>query len=98
VPSDAHRKGDFSDLLKLDPVRYQIYDPRTARLVNGVVTRDPFPNNQVPILNPMYKYYEALYPHANNVPGVVAADGTNNYVASATPFNWDYKALPIALT
>ena len=91
VPSDAHRRGDFSDLLKLDN-RYQIYDPRTARLVNGVVTRDPFPNNQVPILNPMYKFYEALYPHANNVPGVVAADGTNNYLASATPFNWDYKA------
>ena len=92
VPSDAHRKGDFSDLLRLDPVRYQIYDPRTARLVNGVVTRDPFPNNQVPILNPMYKFYEPLFPHANNVPGVVAADGTNNYLASATPFNWDYKA------
>src|SRR5215813_1149568 len=93
VPSDAHRRGDFSDLLKLDPVRYQIYDPRTARLVNGVVTRDPFPNNQVPILNPMYKYYDALYPHANNVPGVVSAEGINNYLASATPFNWDYKAL-----
>lgn len=92
VPSDPHRRGDFSDLLKLDPVRYQIYDPRTARLVNGVVTRDPFPNNQVPILNPMYKFYEPLFPHANNVPGVVGADGTNNYLASATPFNWDYKA------
>ncbi|MGH9937919.1 MAG: hypothetical protein ACREAM_16865, partial [Blastocatellia bacterium] len=92
VPSDAHRRGDFSDLLRLDPVRYQIYDPRTARLVGGVVTRDPFPNNQVPILNPMYKFYEALYPRANNVPGVVAADGTNNYLASQTAFNWDYKA------
>jgi hypothetical protein len=92
VPSDAHRRGDFSDLLRLDPVRYQIYDPRTARLVNGVVTRDPFPNNQVPILNPVYKYYEALYPRANNVPGVVSAEGRNNYLASATPFNWDYKA------
>lgn len=92
VPADAHRRGDFSDLLKLDPVRYQIYDPRTARLVNGVVTRDPFPNNQVPILNPMYKFYEALYPKANNVPGVVSAEGLNNYLASATPFNWKYKA------
>jgi hypothetical protein len=92
VPAEAHRRGDFSDLLKLDPVRYQIYDPRTARLVNGVVTRDPFPNNQVPILNPMYKFYEALYPKPNNVPGVVAADGTNNYLASQTAFNWDYKA------
>ncbi|MFN0121881.1 MAG: carboxypeptidase regulatory-like domain-containing protein, partial [Blastocatellia bacterium] len=92
VPSDAHRRGDFSDLLRLDPVRYQIYDPRTARLVNGVVTRDPFPNNQVPILNPMYRFYEPLVPRANNVPGVVSAEGTNNYLASATAFNWDYKA------
>jgi hypothetical protein len=100
VPSDAHRRGDFSDLLRLDPVRNQIYDPRTARLVTGgvcganvtCVVRDPFPNNQVPILNPMYRFYERLYPRANNVPGVVAADGRNNYLASATPFNWDYKA------
>jgi hypothetical protein len=100
VPTDAHRRGDFSDLLKLDPVRFQIYDPRTARQVTGgvcgnnvtCVVRDPFPNNQVPILNPMYKFYEALYPHANNVPGVVSAEGRNNYLASATPFNWDYKA------
>jgi hypothetical protein len=92
VPADAHRRGDFSDLLRLDPVRYQIYDPRSARLVNGVVTRDPFPNNQVPILNPMYKFYEPLYPKANNVPGVVSAEGLNNYLASATPFNWKYKA------
>ncbi len=92
VPADAHRRGDFSDLLRLDPARYQIYDPRTARLVNGVVVRDPFPNNQVPILNPLYRAYEALYPRANNVPGVVSAEGRNNYLASATPFNWDYKA------
>lgn len=100
VPADAHRRGDFSDLLALDRDRYQIYDPRSARLVTGgvcgnnvtCVVRDPFPNNQVPILNPMYKYYEALYPRANNVPGVVSAEGRNNYLASATPFNWDYKA------
>jgi hypothetical protein len=100
VPSDAHRRGDFSDLLRLDPVRYKIYDPRTARLVTGgacgnnvtCVLRDPFPNNQVPILNPMYKFYEALYPRANNVPGIVSAEGFNNYLASATAFNWDYKA------
>lgn len=101
VPSDPHRRGDFSDLLRLDPVRYQIYDPRTARLVTGgacggatvtCVVRDPFPNNQVPILNPMYKAYEALYPRANNVPGVVSAEGINNYLASATAFNWDYHA------
>ncbi|MBO0861804.1 MAG: TonB-dependent receptor [Chloracidobacterium sp.] len=100
VPTDAERRGDFSDLLKIDPVRYQIYDPRTAHLVTGgvcggsntCVVRDPFPNNQVPILNPMYKYYEPLFPHANNVPGVVSKEGNNNYLASATPFNWTYGA------
>jgi Carboxypeptidase regulatory-like domain/TonB dependent receptor len=92
VPSDAHRRGDFSDLKALDPDRYTIYDPRTARVVSGNVTRDPFPNNQVPILNPLYKFYEALYPRANNVPGVVSVEGNNNYLASATPFNWDYRA------
>ena len=31
------------------PIRFgQIYDPRTTRVVDGRVTRDPFPNNQVP--------------------------------------------------
>jgi hypothetical protein len=31
------------------PVRFgQIYDPRTTRVVNGQVVRDPFPNNQIP--------------------------------------------------
>ncbi len=103
VPTEAHRRGDFSDLLAIDPVRYQIYDPRTARCSDGLpgpcnrtgvfVVRDPFLNNQVPILNPMYKFYEPLYPRPNNVPGVVSSDLlSNNYLASATPFNWDYRA------
>jgi hypothetical protein len=31
------------------PVRFgQIYNPRTTRVVDGRVTRDPFPNNQIP--------------------------------------------------
>ena len=92
VPTAAHRRGDFSDLLALDPVRYQIYDPRTARLVNGRVVRDPFPNNQVPILNPVYAAYLPFFPMPNNPAGIVGADGSNDYLASATAFNWDYKA------
>ena len=91
VPTLKQRQGDFSELLAIDPVRYQIFDPRTARLVNGRVVRDPFPNNQVPILNPMYSAYLKLFPLPNNVPGVVGADGLNNYLASRTPFNWDFK-------
>ncbi len=92
VPTLKQRNGDFSELLAIDPVRYQIYDPRSARLVNGRVTRDPFPNNQVPILNPLYKAYLPLIPQPNNVAGIVGSDGLNNYVATGTPYNWDYKA------
>ena len=92
VPSLAHRRGDFSDLLRIDPVRYQIYDPRTARLVNGRVVRDPFPNNQVPILNPLYSAYLPLFPAPNDPAGIMSAEGANNYLASQTAFNWDYKA------
>ena len=92
VPTEAQRRGDFSDLLRIDPVRYQIYDPRTARLENGRVVRDPFPNNQVPILNPLYQAYLRLIPLPNNPAGISTPEGQNNYLAAATPFNWDYKA------
>ncbi|HXG56490.1 MAG TPA: TonB-dependent receptor [Vicinamibacterales bacterium] len=92
VPAEAHRRGDFSDLLRLDPVRYQIYDPRTARLEGGRVVRDPFPNNQVPILNPLYAAYLPFFPMPNNPTGIVDAEGRNNYLAAGTPYNWDYVA------
>lgn len=92
VPTEAQRRGDFSELLRIDPVRYQIYDPRTARLENGRVVRDPFPNNQVPILNPLYEQYLRLFPLPNNPLGIVSREGQNNYLASQTAFNWDYKA------
>jgi hypothetical protein len=101
VPTLKMRQGDFSEFLSLGS-QYQIYDPRTARCSDGLpapcsrsgvtVVRNPFPNNQVPILNPIYKYYANIYPVPNNVPGVVARDFQNNYLASATPFNWKYKA------
>ena len=64
-PNRSPRRGDFSDLLRIDPVRYQIYDPRTARWSRPRV-RDPFPNNQVPVLNPLYQHYVNLYPMPNN--------------------------------
>jgi hypothetical protein len=86
VPKMAWRDGDFSDLLAIDPAKYQIYDPRTARMVGSQVVRDPFQGNKgIPILNPMYKHYIKLYPVPNNVPGVVGADGANNYYATNMP-------------
>ncbi len=92
VPTEAQRRGDFSELLRIDPVRYQIYDPRTAHLENGRVVRDPFPNNQVPVLNPLYQKYLPLFPLPNNPQGIVSREGQNNYLASQTAFNWDYRA------
>ena len=52
VPSDPMRRGDFSELLAIG---VQIFDPNTARLVNGVVTRDAFPGNIIPTnrINPI---------------------------------------------
>ncbi|MGH8246693.1 MAG: TonB-dependent receptor, partial [Gammaproteobacteria bacterium] len=86
VPKEAWRSGDFSDLLAIDPTLYQIYDPRTARLSGNRVVRDPFPGNRgIPVLNPMYAFYEKLYPLPNNVPGLVTREGFNNYFAAAMP-------------
>lgn len=101
VPKMAWRQGDFSDLLAIDPVKYTVYDPRSATLVNGRVTRTPFPGNKgIPVLNPMYKYYVGFYPAPNDVPGLVTPEGGNNYYGAAMPkderFNaivnrWDYN-------
>ena len=90
----AWRNGDFSDLLALDPAKYQIYDPRTARLVGGRVVRDPFPGNKgIPILNPMYKTYVNLYPKPNDVPAWLTRKEPNNYFASAMPKNEKFNSM-----
>jgi len=101
VPKMAWRQGDFSDLLAIDAVKYTVYDPRSAREVGGRVVRTPFPGNKgVPVLNPVYKFYEPLYPKPNDVPGLVSPEGINNYYAVNMPkderFNsivnrWDYN-------
>ena len=94
VPKMAWRQGDFSDLLAIDAIKYQIYDPRSAMLVNGHITRTPFPGNKgIPILNPLYKFYAPLYPAPNNVPGLVQPDGTNNYYAAAMPKNEKFNSM-----
>jgi hypothetical protein len=58
MPTDRMRNGDFSEaltgrVLATDPLgrpimENAIYDPRTTRVVNGQVVRDPFPNNVIP--------------------------------------------------
>ena len=45
-----------------------IYDPRTTRVVNGQVVRDPFPNNVIPreLLDPVALEIQALIPMPDN--------------------------------
>ncbi|MCL4401300.1 MAG: carboxypeptidase-like regulatory domain-containing protein, partial [Acidobacteria bacterium] len=81
VPKMAWRQGDFSDMQAIDATKYTIYDPRSARREGSRVVRTPFPGNKgIPVLNPVYKYYGAIYPVPNNVPGVVTPEGSYNYL------------------
>lgn len=75
VPTDAMRTGNFSELLR---VGVQIFDPATARLVNGVVVRDPFPGNIIPAnrINPVAANVLRFFPGANQP---AAADLSQNY-------------------
>ncbi|MBV9081390.1 MAG: carboxypeptidase regulatory-like domain-containing protein, partial [Acidobacteriaceae bacterium] len=81
VPTAAERNGDFSALLKMGP-SYQLYNPFSTHTVNGVVMRDPFPNNIIAqqYLNPVSLAIEKYYPMPNTT-GDPA--GTKNYVINA---------------
>ncbi len=78
VPTEAQRRGDFSDLLKLGS-RYQIYDPATiAPAPNGRFSRQAISNNIIPAnrLDPVGLKLVALYPLPNRGG---TADGQNNF-------------------
>src|SRR5581483_8514671 len=85
VPTEAERSGDFSALTKLGS-NYTLYDPNTATLSNGTVTRQPFAGNLVPQnrFNPIATNY-LKYVGLPNFAG--KADGTNNYFAGLTTNN-----------
>lgn len=86
VPSDKMRGGDFSELLAIG---VQIFDPNTARLVNGVVTRDPFPGNIIPTgrINPISAKVLTYFPQANQAG---AADLSNNFFKEQ-PWTYAYN-------
>jgi hypothetical protein len=78
VPTSAERQGDFS---ALTGSTYQIYDPATAVLAAGKITRTAFPGNIIPMsrLNPVAVNYMHYFPLPNQ-PG--KSDGENNYVVN----------------
>lgn len=94
VPTEAHRRGDFSDLLALG-TQYQIYDPLTTRpdpARPGHVIRDPFPNNIIPqarFNNPAYQAYTKLLPLPNVIRTIPLENYSLNYVG-LVPWRFDY--------
>lgn len=99
VPGAAEREGDFSRFLKIDPVRYQIYDPLSTATDSSRashVVRTPFAGNILPksrMINPVYNYYTKLYPTANNEPASATAEPTNNFLAAGMKWDLTYYAL-----
>ncbi len=86
VPTARMRTGDFSELL---PLGVQIYDPSTARLVNGVVVRDPFPGNIIPTgrINPIARNVLGYFPAPNQAG---AADLSQNFFKEQ-PWTYAYN-------
>ncbi|MGH9384785.1 MAG: TonB-dependent receptor domain-containing protein [Vicinamibacterales bacterium] len=75
VPTQAMRNGDFSALLGQN---IAIYDPLTARIDGGFVTRSPFPGNIIPPsrLSPVAQKIISYYPMPNQAGD---AQGRNNF-------------------
>jgi len=96
VPTLAMRAGNYSDLLRVDPVRYQVYDPVSTRVDParpGHWIRTPFAGNILPqsrIRNPMYDFYAKRMPLPNV--DTTGRDPINNYLATGMPNNVDYRS------
>jgi hypothetical protein len=74
VPTEAMRRGDFSQLVDSTGRLITIYDPATGRDVNGVWTRDPFPGNIIPAsrIHPVAQRILAQIPTPNTTTAGVA--------------------------
>ncbi len=85
VPTQLERTGDFSQTLITDPdsgdvVPDLIYDPHQVD-ANGV--RPQFPDNKIPVLDPIGANILNLYPLPNQAGN---ADGTNNFRDNTNSF------------
>jgi hypothetical protein len=96
IPTMANRQGDFSQLLNVDPVRYQIYDPLSVAPDPerpSFFIRQPLPGNVVPgsrFINPTYKHYLRFLPEPNNDPTDPTREPIQNYRAVGMPNNSNY--------
>src|SRR5262245_30575878 len=78
LPTAEQLQGDFSNLKDNQGRTIRIFDPATARLVNGLYVREQFPGNRIPAnrINPVAAKVAAFYPRPNRPGG---ADGQQNY-------------------
>ena len=88
VPIDPWKRGDFSNLRNAAGQPIIIYDPLTTRpdpANPGRFTRDPFPNNQIPLnrISPIAARLMQYWPAPNTVPTNVNTQ-QNNFTASGT--------------
>ncbi len=86
VPTAKMRAGDFSE------VPFPIYNPFSVRMVNGVPTRDPFPNNIIPLelQDPVAKRIMTFYPEPNATGPNPASPWVQNFVfAGKWPRNYN---------
>lgn len=98
VPTVANRNGDFSNLLPVDAVRYQIYDPLSVRADParaGHFIRDAFAGNIIPrarFNNPLLNFYTQRIPLPNADPTDPRREPFNNFLAPGTPNNVFYDS------
>ena len=78
VPTALMKLGDFSQ------AGSPIFDPATQTTVNGVQTRSPFPNNQIPAarFDPASQKILALFPNPNRA--VAAGFPQDNYFVTTS--------------
>ncbi len=79
VPTAKMRQGDFSEF------GGAIYNPFSVRTLNGVPTRDPFPNNIIPqnLQDPVAQKITPYWPEPNVSNVNPASPWVNNYVQSS---------------
>jgi hypothetical protein len=95
VPTDAQRRGDFSQTFNAQGQLVQIYDPLTTRpdpARPGRFIRDPFPGNVIPSdrLSPAARALMQYYPQPNNPGDPFTARG--NFAASPNVAQYRYNS------
>jgi hypothetical protein len=92
VPTQKMRNGDFSEFGGV------IYNPFSARMVNGVPTRDPLPGNIVPaaLQDPVGRSIMTYWPEPNIASSRPATPWVQNFTYS---YKWprDYDAIVLKI-